>query len=308
MRKKFVKLLFISGALLFVFLLSACSQISIGAGPGSTSTLSVADVLQKSANAMKQLKSSHFDIQTTDAVQASGATATPTTDKGTASTPVVSGNLNVNIKGSGDQALPDQMKTDLTINQSVNMSEVMKGDKVYIKNPQGQWYVFNKSDVENYVGNPFSGVTFDQNTLLGVLLHTDLKDHGDESLNGQSLRHITANLDKVAFKQLVSSSPQLKSLFGQQDIDQVLNNLKTFNASVDTWIDETNFYVHRTELKVNMMADTSSVGNGAPTAINSNLDSIVDLSKFNETVDITVPSNATPATNPAQIFGLQATP
>ncbi len=280
-----------------VMLISACSQpASTGSNPPSS--LTVGQVLQKSANTMKQLKSSHVDLQSTTNVQTGGGTATT----GTTST---TQNVSVEVKGSGDQQLPNQEQLNLTLDNATNVAEILQGNKVYIKNSQGKWYVLDKDALQNTVGNPFSGVTIDQSSLLGLLQNIKLTDHGTQSLKGVSLRHITAELDKTALQQLANSNPQLKSLFGQQNIATVLNNTKTFLATVDVWIDETNFYVHESELKVNVVANTSSIGNSAPASVKTALDLIVDLSKFNVPVTITPPANATPTNNPAAILGNQ---
>jgi LppX_LprAFG lipoprotein len=275
-----------------VMLISACSQ-PISTGSNSSSSLSVGQVLQKSANAMKQLKSSHVDLQSTTNVQTRGASATTGTSQ----------NISVQVKGNGDQQLPDQEQLNLTLDNTTNVAEILQGDKVYVKNNQGKWYVLDKTTLQNSVGNPFSGFTIDQNSLLGLLQDIKLTDHGTESLNGVSLRHITAQLDKTALKQLLNSDPQVKNTFGSQNIDTVLDNTKTFLSTADVWIDETNFYVHRSELKVNLAADTSAVGNGAPASVKTALDLIVDLSKFNDPVTITPPTNATPTNNPAAVLG-----
>ena len=279
-----------------VILISACSQPT-STGSNSSSSLSVGQVLQKSANAMKQLKSSHVDLQSTTNVQTSGAAAT------TGTSPATTQNVSVQVKGNGNQQLPDQEQLNLTLDNTTNVAEILQGNKVYVKNNQGKWYVLDKATLQNSVGNPFSGFTIDQNSLLGLLQDIKLTDHGTESLNGVSLRHITAQLDKAALEQLLNSDPQLKNTFGSQNIDTVLNNTKTFLSTADVWIDETNFYVHRSELKVNLAADTSAVGNGAPTSVKTALDLIVDLSKFNDPVTITPPTNATPTNNPAAVLG-----
>ncbi len=278
--------------------ISACSQPTSPAS-NSSSSLTVGQVLQKSANAMKQLKSSHVDLQSTTNVQASGGTATT----GTSSATSTAQNVTVQVKGSGNQQLPDQEQLNLTLNNTTNVAEILQGNKVYIKNNQGKWYVLDKNSLQGAVGNPFSGFTIDQNSLLGLLQDIKLTDHGTQSLNGVNLRHITAQLDKNALEKLVNSDPQLKSTFGQQNIATVLNNTKSFLSTVDVWIDETNFYVHRSELKVNLAANTSSVANGAPTAVKTGLDLIVDLSKFNVPITITAPTNATPTNNPAAVLG-----
>ena len=303
MRKSGQFLLCVSAMMALVLFLSACSA-SIGGGSGTgTSNLTVLQVMQKSTDAMKSLKSSHVNLQSTYAVQGNtSATATP------GATPTASGtpqSVSATVKGSGDQALPDQMQMDLTIGQGITVSEILQGDNVYIKGIDGKWYVINKKDIQGVLGNTFSNFSLNTNDLLGILTHTQINDHGDESLSGQSLRHVTATLDRDALKQLLENNPQLAGQFGQQNVDTVVNNLKSFNSSVDVWIDETNFYVHRTELKLTLLADTSQVGNGAPNTFSTNSDIIVDLSNFNKTVTITPPTDATPITDPTTILGLK---
>lgn len=293
-----------------VLLITGCTQTTTGTTP---STLSPLQVLQNSANTMKQLKSSHFEIQLTDNTQTTGSAAATTTTPTAKGTPAASGtvapqNLNVNIKGSGDQAGPDQTQMQVTIaslNTTTKLAEVTQSDKVYVQNAQGQWYVLNKTDLAKYAGNnPFSGMNIDQNSLLGLVQQANITDRGTEALNGQNLRHISADLNKTALRQLLSSNPDLKNALGQQNLDTLLNRTKSFKSTVDVWIDESKFYVHRTQLKLNMVADTSDVSNEAPKTVSTDLNSIIDLSKFNEPVTINVPTNATPTDNPGAIFGI----
>jgi len=284
-----------------VLFISGCSQTTTGT---TTSSLTPLQVLQNSSNTMQKLKSSHVEIQLTNNTQTSGtknSAGTPTTT----GTPVPQ-NVNISIKGSGDQVLPDQqLNLAITsLNQTTNLTEVTQGDKLYVKNEQGQWYVLNKSTLQNYVGNPFAGMSIDQNTLLGLVTQANITDHGTEALNGTNLRHISADLNKDALKQLLSNNPDLKSTLGQQNIDTLLNHTKSFKSTVDVWIDEAQFYVHRTELKLNMVADTTGLGSEIPQTLTTNFDTIVDMSKFNQPVTFNVPSSATPTDNPGAIFGI----
>ncbi len=289
--------------LLTALFASACG--STVTTPGSGSSLTPLQVLQRSADAMKQLKSAHVEIQNTSNVQTSGATSATPTTTGTPS----ANNITVKLTGSGDEALPDQEQLKLTINQGTTLSEILKGEKVYIQNTQGKWYVFDKTSLQGAVGNTFSGFNIDQNTLIGLIQHAKITDHGTQQLNGQNLRHITADLDKTALSQLLKDNPQLSGGISQQNIDAVLNKTKSFQSSVDVWIDETQFYVHRTEFKLSLDADTSSlsgtptVAGTVPTNVTSNQDSIIDLSKFNVPVTITPPTNATPTNDPTVILG-----
>ncbi|GCE10670.1 hypothetical protein [Tengunoibacter tsumagoiensis] len=291
-----------------VLLLSACDQTVTG---NTASNLTPLQVLQKSADAMSNLQSSHVDVTGTDSVHIGGLSLTPTPTQAQG-TPTVAqgGDITVQLTGKGDQAGADKQQMDVTattLNQPTNLSEIVLGDKVYVKNPQGKWYVLNKSDYQGMFANatnPFSGINIDQKTLLGVIQHVKINDHGADKLNGVSLRHITASLDKTALKELLTKDPQIVSTIGQQNINTLLDSTKALDSSVDVWIDENQFYVHRTELKINLTADTDTTqqGGGKLTVV-TKFDNIIDLSNFNKPVTIVAPADATPTTNPSDIFG-----
>jgi len=297
--KRYYILLVLLPALL---LISACSP-TVSTGTGSSS-ITVLQLLQKSSQAMKNLKSAHIVTQTNGMVQTLGAQTT-------------SGQVTFNVKGSGDEALPAQEALQVNVNQgtsgqSSNLEEIVQGDKVYIQNAKGQWYVLDKSTFEGFTGNPFADINgLDPNNLLGLLQDTNITDHGDESLNGQSLRHITINFDKAAFKKILANDPQLANMFGQQNINALLNNTKNLTTTLDLWIDETAFYVHRTELKFNLNEDVGSLSQSLtpvvtfplPAGVITSFDSTLDLSKFNAPVTITPPTSAIPTNNPLSIFG-----
>ncbi len=284
----------------FVLLVSACQATTTNTG--TKSSLTPAQIIQKSVDAMKNLKSSHIEIKSTTNVSAE---TTSTQASKTSSTPTAISTKSTST-GSGDQQGKDE-KINLTTSvgpQSIKLAEVVKGNNLYIQNPQGKWYVLNASQMSSQYSSMFSGVTIDQNSLLGILQDIKLVDHNDENVNGTSLRHLTATLDKNALTTLLQQDPQLKSSLGQQTIDEVVSSAKQFSAVVDVWIDETNYYVHQTEFKLNIVTDTAGVSKTAPFAATTSLDSTINLSKFNTPVTITAPSNATPTTNPATIFGI----
>jgi hypothetical protein len=280
-----------------LFLVSACTQPGIGTSSG-TSSLTTLQVLQNSENAMKQLKSSHVELQSTSNYHISGAQSTTSNGSST----VIPPNGTDAITASGDEALPNAEQLQLTINQNTKMTQIVEGNNVYVQNAQGKWYVLNMNDFAGMVGNPLSSANFNQNSLIGLIEHANITDHGDETLNGQSLRHITAALDKTALTQLLEANPQIAQQFGQQNVNDLINNLKLFQSTIDVWIDESQFYVHRAQLKLNLTANTSDVASSGQSTTTGNLNTTVDLSKFNETVNITPPSNATPTSNPSVIF------
>ena len=300
-----------------LLLISACSP-SIGGTGGSS--LTVLQLLQNSSTAMGKLKSAHVDLK----VNGSGQTITSTTAgtptaTATTGTPTTTTNqVTYSLTGSGDEALPKEEAMQFNVTQSAtnttnNFAQIVQGDKIYIKNSKGQWYVLNKSILKGYVDNPFSGINSpDLTVLLGLLQHTQITDKGVETLNGQTLRHIIIAMDKAALKQFLSNNPQLLDILGQQNLNAFIDNTKTFSSSVDLWIDETTSYVHRTELKFNLGVDTGSLSHlitptvttvVVPSNIATNFDSIVDLSKFNDPITITPPTNAIPTNDPTTVFG-----
>lgn len=245
---------------------------------------------------MQNLKSAHIDFSLTGNASAS---ATPT------STTSPSG-VNFSVKGNGDEALPNE-SLHITTAQGTSLAEIVLGSKVYIQNAKGQWYVLDKSSMQGFTGNPFSGIDVsNMNDILALAQHAQITDHGDQTLNGSSLRHITIALDKQGLQQLLTQNGQLASVIGQQNVNTIINGTKGFNSTLDIWIDETQFYIHRTELKLNVNANlsaaTATTGGNVPANVSTTIDSIVDLSNFNETVNITAPSNAIPTSNPVSIF------
>ncbi len=272
---------------------------------------------------MKQLKSVHFDLSVASIVQTSNVpTSASPTPKTTSATPTTAtpkpSQVSLSITGHGDESLPGQQSLQITVTQSgtgqnISLSEILLGSKVYVQNPKGLWFVLDKSVLEGFIANPFAGINIDPLVFLGLLQDATIIDHGTELLNGQDLRHISATLDRAALKLLLNNNTQLHKLFGQQNITDVLDHASGFQSSLDVWIDETSFYVHRTELKFSLDEGLSSLsGSVTPTAtatsavlpgLTVNFDSIVDLSNFDQPVTITPPANATPTDNLFNIFG-----
>ena len=149
------------------------------------------------------------------------------------------------------------------------------------------------------------------NNLLNVAQKATLTDHGEQTLNGQSLRHITVAFGKDALKDLLNATGETSKLSAaqQQHLDTLLNNIKLVNPTLDVWIDEATHYVHRMELKFSLNIDTSTLK--VPTAstasmpgnISTSVDAIIDYSKFNESITISAPTNAIPTSNLSPILG-----
>ncbi|WP_069804035.1 DUF6612 family protein [Thermogemmatispora onikobensis] len=289
-------------------LLSACGSASSG---NTKSTLTAQQVLQKAITTMQHLKTAHLDFSLMSNLQMhSQGTATPTSQSST--TP---NNLALSMQGSSDEAFPGEASAQIKVslpglgtNQQLN--EVIKDGKVYIQNKQGQWYVLEQSSLTG-TSSFLGAVNSDQySRLLTLAQKAQLTDHGDQSLHGQNLRHISVTFGKDALKDLLNSFEQLPSGLSQSDLQQIEQATTLQQAGLELWIDEQNFYVHELGLTMKMDLDLNKLLQGTPTTSSSGLSGVfsiqtnatVDYSKFNQPVSINAPANATPTDNPLTIF------
>ena len=286
-------------------LLSACTTTT---APGATmSSQTPAQVLQKSQRAMKQLKSVHLTLTSTSLVQVNAST-----QGSSSSTPQ---GLTTMATGSGDEQMPDHLALHLTTHvgttgQSIALAEIVLGNKIYIQNTKGQWYVLDKSKLVGTPGTSTSGNDASTvTTLLDLSQKATLTDHGIVTLNGQKLRHLTITFGKDALPQLLGASGQT-STQTQQSTQQLLKSVQAFQAHVDFWVDESTSYVHRMDEKITLKLNSSTLGAaGTPTTTGTpgsnsttTTDTQIDLSKFNQPMSITAPNNAIPTNNILSIF------
>lgn len=298
MRRSIPAFLAMVAILLFI---SAC-------GSNGSSSLTAGQVLLNTSSTMKQLKTVHVNMTLSETIGISGL---PTTTTGS-STP---SSISINGNGSGDEVLPDQASLKFSLGafgSNFSFAEITKGQQVYIQNKQGQWYVIDKSKLTG--NSTISSATVpDFNKLLDLAQkNAKLTDHGDENLNGVSLRHLTVTLDKDGIKQLLESYGALQGMTGtsQQAFNQLFSSAKDLTATLDFWIDESTSYLHRFELKFNLNLDLSQFitptpgsTTTSPSSASVKLDAIIDLSKFNDpSIKITAPANAIPTNDPSIIF------
>jgi len=291
-----------------LLLMSACSF------PGTGSSLTAAQVLQNSTNAMKHLKSVHLDMKITGSIQ-TGLAATPTASNPTPSQTAFT------LTVSGDEMLQGQQPSvkltliESILGQNTTFSEILLGGKAYFQNSKGQWYVLDKSVFNGSSLNPFANLNTDAGSFLSLVQNATITDHGTEALNGQNLRHISATLGKESLSQLLSKNAQLSKLFSSVNLKNLLNDIKLNQASVDVWVDEATSYVHHIDeklnLSINLSALISSLGTptasatppaGLPSSITAGYDATIDFSKFDQPVTITAPANAIPTDNPINNF------
>ena len=266
-------------------LLSACSFLGLGATqPGNVQSQTPAQVLQNAATAMQHLKSAHITMNVgTTANGGSAANQQPNT---------------LTVRADGDQVFPGQSSLHMSIGQmmggnATKFTEVVTGDQLYVQNAQGQWHVINQKDL---TGSPFSAIQVSNyNSLLMLSQQATITDHGQEMLNGQTTRHITMTFNSSALKSLLSATGQLGSLSAQQqqDLNQQLSQIKLNSSTFDVWVDTTNAYVSRMELKFSISSNDNET---------SSVDATVDYSKYNEQVTITAPAGATPVNNAGDLL------
>src|SRR5260370_7388865 len=137
-----------------LLIMSACSLGSGSTGSGTPGSKTGAQVLQNNGNTMKQLKAIHLNMQVNTKIVAVDLKPTPGS-----TTPT---NINLNINANGDAVMPGQVSLKLNIGGfsglKLNLAEILKGDKAYIQNSKGQWYMMDKSRLlgSNGSSNPLS--------------------------------------------------------------------------------------------------------------------------------------------------------
>lgn len=294
-----------------LFMLVAALLLMSACGTGSSAT--AGSVLQNSLNAMKQLKTVHVNMTMSDSIQMSGL-PTPTASTSGQSL----SNLTVSIKGGGDEVFPDQSSLQLTLNlgglgSNLKLSEVTKAKKLYVQNTKGQWYVMDQDSLKGSTSSSlFSSVnTAQYNQLLSLAQKAKFTDHGDETLNGQSLRHITVTFGKDVLKDLLNAIGQSTATgVSSQELDNVLKGIAIHQATLDLWVDEGTSVVHRLDFKLAMTINpgsliTPTTASTKSGSITTTIDTAIDYSKFNDSsIKVNAPANAIPTTDPLAAFGM----
>ncbi len=275
--KKQKKYIFFTGLVALFFLLTACSVPGVTAGSSPTP----AQTLQNSSVAMSKLNSVHFDLQQ--------ATLNVKANSGTTG-------ITYSVAGNGDAAAPDQVSVTFTSEQRPLFALVSKGQKVYVQLTGGTWYSLDKNELKDSTQNFFSqSLATRLAQIMAILQNAKLTDHGQESVNGASLDHITATLDTQTLQTLGS---QLNGMLpaniqsGQNQVQQ---------ATLDLWIDQSTWYVHQAKLDIVVQVDASKLSaltgqqpSNSSSTLPVELKARVNFSKFNQPVTIQAPSSAVP--------------
>lgn len=257
-------------ALLLV--LTGCSVPGLASSPPTAS-----QVLQNSIVAMSHLQSAHIDLQTNLNLPF-GISATSTT----------ANTSSLNVTGHGDVVNPDKVSLDLSMGNTPMLSVIGIDSKVYIREKSGNWFFLDKNQIKGNEQHIFTqSPTQSMGQIMTLLQTAKLTDHGQEVLNGANLEHITATLDGQALQQLSKQFASYLPSHGVQQLQQV---------TLDLWTDESTWYVHQAQL--NLMANVQMPSSGSQNASSTtsqpvSVKLLLDFSKFNESVNIQAPANAT---------------
>lgn len=287
-----------------VLLLGACGT---GAGSGSATgsstpvaSLTPAQLLQRTATTMGQLKSVSYTMSSV------GGMTLPSFSTASSKSSTIS----TTTKASGVAVPPANAKLQLSmtiLGQTLTFSEVVKGQKVYIQNQKGQWYVVDKSasQVSSFANTDVTG--YDK---LLTLKDVKVTDDGKTLLNGASMRHLTITFGKNALSDLMNTTGTLNNLTAseKQQMGKALQNMTIKNTVLDVWIDNTTAYLSRFQLQFDLNMDMSKLITPTPgtsassLSLDMNQNTTIDYSKFNAPVTIATPSNATPTSNITKVF------
>jgi LppX_LprAFG lipoprotein len=272
MLQTYKKSLLLTGMVALLLVLAACSGPGVGGSPTPTQTLA------SSATAMSKLSSVHFALQTSVAVQSSSST----------------NGLTYTVTGQGDAALPDKVAVNLSSGTPL-FSLISSGQTVYVQLKGGTWYSVDKSKVKDAEQNFFSqSLATRLGQIMGALQNAQITDHGQETVSGQSLDHLTVTLDQQTLQTL---SSELNGLAPTQE-QSGQNQLK--KATLDLWIDTSTSYVHVANIDVVTVVNASSLDHftGQQTGVTGvlpiELKAQITFSKFNQPVSIQPPTNSIP--------------
>jgi hypothetical protein len=268
---------YLTGLVALLFLLAACGIPGLASTPPTP-----AQTLQNSAQAMSQLKSVHFDLSQASLAIPSSSSAT--------------NGITFNVTGQGDTVSPDQVSVNLALGQNPLLNLVSTGGKVYVQVMGGVWYSTDASKIKDSLQKIFSQSPATRlGQIMVILQNAKLTDHGQESLGGTSLDHITATLDQQTLQTLNAQLNGLLPADAQNGQNQITQ------AAIDLWIDQSTGYVHQVKLDVVARVDTSALKQYAQSGLDGSavvsveLKAQLNFSKFNQPVTIQAPANSVPA-------------
>ncbi|GCE14071.1 hypothetical protein [Tengunoibacter tsumagoiensis] len=293
----------ISALMLSLTLLASCGvNPGVGASP-TPRPKTAAELLQSSETTMNKLKFVHVVSNT---VVNEDISNLPSQDGQAKSL-----KIDIGEKLDGDSLLSTQeaaynLNTSVdsgTIQQDTAMKLVTQGDKVYVQNKNGTWYVLSKAALDSSLDNSQLG---DFSALFALAKKGTLNDSGTEKLNGVTVHHLVVTLDKDALKdRLQKVADSLQAVLGQDAAKSFFDTIQLSKPTLDLWIDESTSRLYQSDLTYGLTLDLSSLatptpGASAPSIVISS-DGKSTYSNFDKKVTVTVPADAIPASSLAEV-------
>jgi hypothetical protein len=264
-------------SLLFLTLLfTACGSVS-GTASHSTPTPTPTPVpqpLQKlladSQSAMSKLSSEHMMI--TASMKSQGGNTGGNASENTYMT------YEADMKKPHQFSVKTSTDTQIkTMDQKYDTVEVIDGDKLYVQNKLGKWYVIN-----NGAASKKSAVASDK--FFQLAMQGKITDKGYVMMDGIQVRHITSIISNA-------TPNSLFGLFGSN----LTNGAGSKNVTLDFWIDESTHYIHEITMRFPVTTSSSRATMTWDVNVQEN------MSNFNRPVTITIPAHAIPATSLSEV-------
>lgn len=258
----------------------------------NSNLLAILPVLQKSLQAMQQLKSVHVAVQGTGTIQTSGdflpklARGIPYSLSATADIDIVhrQGQAYADLK-----LLPPQAEA-----LSLEATARLIGHVLYLQGPNSQWISLD------LVRTQALGELPQLQNLLTLAGDITVIDHGITTVQGQQVRHLTLSIDQHALGQIMDT-------VRQQQGKQALASIQTAGMGVDLFIDTATSLLVRAQVKgsfsVNvdeLLKATGQVNTSTPQGNQARMLTVsfaltVTLSKFNQQIpNVVSPQQARP--------------
>jgi LppX_LprAFG lipoprotein len=287
------------GLLVFplILLLCACSGPFNANGGTSTPVVTTSaptnlpallPILQKSLQAMQQVRTVHVDIQGKGTIQTSGPLL-PAFAKETGYS--LRGKADIDI-ARRDGQLQVRLKLKLPQTAIIKVAARFIGSKLYLQAPTRQWFVLDITGVAALLNA--TGLVPQPQALAALLANVKVTDHGMMTIAGMSTHHITLSIDAHALGQLAQQSQAKQVLAGVQ---------LPRGLSADLFIDAATSRLVRLEIKGSVRADVDALlaATGQESASQAHrtlmltFDLIFTFSGFNQPVpQVKAPPSATP--------------
>lgn len=249
----------------YVIVIALCTIVIIVSTYFSVATdQTIEHIMGKCADIMQQVKSLHMTMNSALATSDSSTSHRP-------DIPIATYEI--------DSLPPDQVEMHITLhsNPPKTSTVIQQNGKNYTQDENGKWSVSRK---DNSLTDTQAMAYLNLSSAIDA---GSFLDHGDEISGNHKLRHVTVILANDTVPNFLADAYQ----------EKIPKNLTIQSTTLDFWIDESTYYLNR--IKYIIIGNASVAGNNANSSQVSKLSvqitTVIDYSKFNEPITITVPQN-----------------